>query len=237
METTLNLNIQRMTSLEIAQVTGKQHKNVMRDIRNMEPAWEKVNGLKFELVNYKDSKGELRPCYSLTKTECLYVATKFNDEARAKLVLRWEELEQERREMSVKNQPMTDVEIMARAVLISAKQIEELTNAVALLAPKAEYCDEVLDSVSCMTTTQIAKELEMSAIELNRWLCNQGIQYWQSDQYMLYADYARRGFAKNRSHSYRDSDGEMHTRTYLVWTERGREFIHKKVSQSDKCLM
>jgi len=47
----------------------------------MEPAWEKVNGLKFQLVNYQDSKGEMRPCYSLNKTECLYVATKFNDDA------------------------------------------------------------------------------------------------------------------------------------------------------------
>ena len=87
---------QRMTSLEIAEVTGKSHKNVMQSIRNMEPAWKKVNGLKFQLVDYKDKKGELRPCYSLTKTECLYVATKFNDEARAKLVLRWKQLEEER---------------------------------------------------------------------------------------------------------------------------------------------
>ena len=84
-----------MTSLEIAEVTGKQHKNVMQAIRNMEPAWVKVNGLKFQLVEYRDQKGELRPCYSLTKTECLYIATKFNDEARAKLVLRWQELEME----------------------------------------------------------------------------------------------------------------------------------------------
>ena len=91
---------QMMTSLEIAQVTGKQHKNVMQAIRNMEPAWEKVNGLKFQLVNYRDQKGELRPCYQLTKTECLYIATKFNDEARAKLVLRWEELEEAHRGLS-----------------------------------------------------------------------------------------------------------------------------------------
>ena len=73
---------QTMTSLEIAELTGKQHKNVMQAIRNMEPAWEKVNGLKFQLVEYRDQKGELRPCYQLTKTECLYIATKFNDEAR-----------------------------------------------------------------------------------------------------------------------------------------------------------
>ena len=78
-------NKQTMTSLEIAELTGKQHKNVMQAIRKMEPAWEKVNGRKFALVEYRDKKGELRPCYSLTKTECLYIATKFNDEARAKL--------------------------------------------------------------------------------------------------------------------------------------------------------
>ena len=88
-------NVERMTSIEIAEVTGKQHKDVMRAIRNMESAWEKVNGRKFALVEYRDKKGELRPCYSLTKTECLYIATKFNDEARATLVLRWAQLERE----------------------------------------------------------------------------------------------------------------------------------------------
>ena len=68
---------QMMTSLEIAELTGKQHKNVMQAIRNMEPGWEKVAGLKFQLGSYKDMKGQLRPCYLLTKTECLYIATKF----------------------------------------------------------------------------------------------------------------------------------------------------------------
>ena len=98
----ININkVQTMTSLEIAELTGKQHKDVMKAIRNMEPAWVKVNGRKFALVEYQDKKGELRPCYQLTKTECLYIATKFNDEARAKLVLRWQQLElaeQERRQ-------------------------------------------------------------------------------------------------------------------------------------------
>ena len=77
----------------IAELTGKQHKNVMQAIRNMEPAWEKVAQSKFGLSTYKDSTGRILPCYQLTKTECLYIATKFNDEARAKLVLRCDELE------------------------------------------------------------------------------------------------------------------------------------------------
>ena len=90
-------NVQTMTSLEIAELTGKQHKNLMRDIRKMEIAWEKICGLKFELTSRTivQPNGGTRevPCYQLTKTECLYIATKFNDEACAKLVLRWEELE------------------------------------------------------------------------------------------------------------------------------------------------
>lgn len=82
-----------LTSLQIAETTGKRHSDVLRAIRSMEPAWEKVNGRKFASVEYVDEKGEHRPCFSLTKTECLYIATKFNDEARARLILRWEELE------------------------------------------------------------------------------------------------------------------------------------------------
>ena len=65
---------QRMTSLEIAELTGKQHKNVMQAIRNMEPAWEKVTGLKFQLCekSYLLANGvtKKQPFYQLTKTEC-----------------------------------------------------------------------------------------------------------------------------------------------------------------------
>ena len=95
---TLIVNLQQtMTSLEIAELTGKQHFHVMEAIRKMEPAWKKVCKSNFRLTSRTivQPNGGTRevPCYQLTKTECLYIATKFNDEARAKLVLRWEELE------------------------------------------------------------------------------------------------------------------------------------------------
>ena len=81
METNIQLQ-QTMTSLEIAELTGKQHNDVLKAIRKMEPAWAKIAQGNFSLGSYADANGQLRPCYQLTKTETLYIATKFNDEAR-----------------------------------------------------------------------------------------------------------------------------------------------------------
>ena len=118
----------------------------------------------------------------------------------------------------------------------NGENIIQLENQVDHLLPKALYSDNVLDSVSCFTTTQIAKELGITAQELNRSLCALHIQYYQSGQYLLYADYAHMGLAKSRTRysAFLDpkSDGRLekmgraYTHTYLVWTERGRKFIH-----------
>lgn len=112
------------------------------------------------------------------------------------------------------------------------KQLTEQETEIDRLLPKALYADNVLDSISCYTTTQIAKELGMTAQELNRLLCAERVQYYQSGQYMLYAEYAHRGLAKSRTHFDlfvgRDT---VCTRMYLVWTEKGRKFIHQKVKR------
>ncbi len=59
----------------------------------------------------------------------------------------------------------------------SGDNIIQLENQVGNLLPKALYSDNVLDSVSCFTTTQIAKELGITAQELNRSLCCEGTRY------------------------------------------------------------
>jgi len=125
---------QTMTSMQIAEATGKQHKDVLRAIRNMEPAWEKTLGRKFALqfrINKLATGGENKiPYYTLTKTECLYVATKFNDEARARLVLRWEELENGTAEPMVKAQApiQTPAQITLGDRLAWVKEVKNLLN-------------------------------------------------------------------------------------------------------------
>jgi len=107
------------------------------------------------------------------------------------------------------------------------KQIETLHHQIEALESKAEYCDEVLDSVSCLTTTQIAKELSMTVYDLTRVLTELKVMYKQGEHWLLYADYARKGYAKSRTHVHRDIEGDLHTYTRLVWTEEGRQFIHR----------
>lgn len=194
-----------MTSLEIAEVTGRNHKDVMRSIREMEEAWVKVNGRKFALVEYKDAKGEMRPCYSLSKTECLYIATKFNDEARAKLVLRWEELENQVRKSEI---VMPNFSNPAEAARAWADQYErnlaleannkELKEENQTLAPKGEYFDDLVARNLLTNFTKVAHQLNIKRKTFIEWLIRDKFIYRdQKNKLVPYAKYAHTYFHIN----------------------------------------
>lgn len=149
-----------MTSREIAEVTGKEHKNVLAAIRLMEGAWGKVTGLSFKLSEYTDSTGRKLPMYQLTKTECLYIATKFNDEARAKLVIRWEELETKERQ-NVPALPQTYLEAL-KALVLSEEQKQVLALENESIKPKADYFDTLVERGSNLNLRDTAKIIGVS---------------------------------------------------------------------------
>ena len=200
-----------MSSLEIAELTGKMHKDVMKAIRNMEPAWGKVTGRNFALSEYKDSTGRSLPCYQLSKTECLYIATKFNDEARAKLVLRWRELEEERmRQMpQIRHLLVSDQDVMHEAEEIVGRTLVENNR----------------NADGCITASEIAKAMGMEARDLNSFLVDQKIQRWVRGQYRLTPQYEGRGLAQDRLFIYYSKNGKQKEQTYLVWTQKGAEMI------------
>lgn len=144
----LSIIKETMSSIEIAELTGKPHNDVLKAIRAMEPAWVKINGGNFSLVEYTDRKGEKRPCYELTKIECLYIATKFNDEARAKLVLRWEQLEKER--LQKQQRPMSPAELilqMAQLGVEHEKRIAKVEDKVEEIIEAGKQAEFDLDYV------------------------------------------------------------------------------------------
>ncbi|MBQ5643671.1 MAG: phage antirepressor KilAC domain-containing protein [Bacteroidaceae bacterium] len=122
-----------------------------------------------------------------------------------------------------------DEVIIARALQLTHNRLQKREKEIAALRPMAEYAEEVLLSETCLTTRQIAKELGMTAQALNRLLEAHRIQFYQSGQWMLYREYADKGLSQNRTFHYRDSKAQ--TQIHMVWTERGRLFIHTKVKQ------
>lgn len=97
-------------------------------------------------------------------------------------------------------------------------------------APAVEYYHKVLAASDTMNTNIIAKELGMSAVTLNKLLSKEyGIIYKQGDTWLPRARYQHMGFHRLKTHTYQGSDGEMHVATQLVWTQRGRHFIHELI--------
>lgn len=234
---------ERMTSLQIAEITGKNHFDVMRAIRKMEPAWEKINESKFALVDYQDKKGETRPCYSLNKEECLYIATKFNDEARAKLIKRWKELE-EQSKPSVPQNYLEALKSLVKSeeekqqlalqnkrqqatILTISKENTELGNKIIEMLPKVSYYEQILQSDATMTITQIAQDYGMSAIKLNLLLSDMRIQHKVRGQWILYGQFLHGGYVHSRAIDIIRSDGRHDVKYNTEWTTKRRIFLYE----------
>ncbi|ADZ11408.1 Phage anti-repressor protein [Riemerella anatipestifer RA-GD] len=122
----------------------------------------------------------------------------------------------------------------AEALKLAAQQAERLELQQAELkkqAPKVAYYEEVLQSESTYNTNQIAKELGMSAITLNKKLQDLKVQYRQGGTWLLYHKYQNKGYTKTKTHTYTDTKGATQTSMQTVWTEKGRLFIHEALSK------
>ena len=100
-------------------------------------------------------------------------------------------------------------------------QKKELT----IAAPKVKYYDDTLASTDCLTTTQVADDLGISARALNQQLSNAGIQYFQSGSWHLKGKYREWQLASTRTYNYIKGDGSTGTKVNLVWNQRGKRFI------------
>ena len=216
---TVNENQHMMTSLEIAEVTGKPHNDVLKAIRKMEPAWAKVAQGNFSLGHYQDANGQMRPCYLLTKTETLYIATKFNDEARARLVLRWEELELERLGSSknpcLKRLPALQVQ---KKILAMADDI--IGTGLRMLNEPAE---------DTLTATQVAKTFNMNTRDFNAVLADMDIQYRAHGRWNLAEHLQGRGYTAERTHIDYSLKGKRKIKVYMTWTMAGLKYLNSQL--------
>ena len=172
-----------MSSLEIAEVTGKEHKNVMRDIQTI--LSQGVDKLNFERISYKDSMNRVRDAYQLTYKGVLILASGYNPVLREKIINRWEELETGKAEpkFSQQSQSQTKLSDKIQAANFLADFLN--LNGASKLAIAKSIADPLglptPDYVMDEKTVHAAKDLlathkvKMSSAEFNKILVSKGI--------------------------------------------------------------
>ena len=222
------------TSLIIAEIFGKNHQHVLRDIDNLDCPND-FNTSNFGLISYTDSMNREQRAYELTKDGFSFLVMGYTGAKAAKFKVDFIN-EFNKREDMLKSDDyilfrasqIQEKKILALESELSQKQQVMEIQAVQIkeLAPKAEYTETVLMSTETYATTRIAQELGISAIALNKKLHEMRVQRKVDTQWVLYAQYLDKGFAKSHTVPYMKTNGETGTNTQTVWTEKGRQFIH-----------
>lgn len=204
-------NDQTMTSVEIADLVESRHDSVKRTMDTLANS----QTITFTQTVGKPTGGRPSTYYIVNKRDSYIVVAQLSPEFTAKLVDRWQELE-EANQFQI---PQT----FAEALRLATDQAQQLEDQ----APKVAYHDKVLAAPNGMTTTEIGTQIGMSAIKLNRLLKYLKIQRRVGDRWVLTAAYLNEGYATEETFLDEDSGSTYHS---MKWTEAGRKFIIKSVA-------
>ncbi|WFD55376.1 hypothetical protein JSSK01_29 [Escherichia phage JSSK01] len=163
------VEVKTMSSREIAELTGKEHKNVLADIRKMLSEIQSAE----KSADYKDSKGRTYQMLLLDKEETLILISGYSIKMRAAIIRRWQELEAQ-----VARPALPDFTNPAEAARAWAAEYEQKLIAqekLSIAAPKAEVYDRIIDRNNLYNATQVAQKFGQSAVWMNKQLEQFGV--------------------------------------------------------------
>lgn len=222
-----------LDSRDAAKMIGKTHAHLTRDIAgyikdiSTNP---NLDSLKFFIPStYVDKKGEVRKCYLLTKQGCEFVANKLTgkkgNQFTAQYVSLFNQMEQHIETPSKFIIPKT----FSEALRLAADQAEQLEKQ----KPKVEYFDSQMRNPGLMTATEIAKDYGWSARNLNKELSKRHIIFKQGKHWVLYQEYADKGYAQYEPYDYQKKGAQRGVSNNLKWTQKGKKFIYDLLAQDD----
>lgn len=225
---------QKLDSREVAEMVGKAHNDLMKDIRRYceQLSLGKIPQSDFFAEStYVNGRGKEYPCYLITKEGCEFIAHKLTGvkgtEFTAKYIKRFHQMEN-----VIKEHVPQGKELLALAVLEAQKTIEEQTAQIEEMKPKANYVDHILESKSLVATTQIAKDYGMSAVRFNRILNDMKIQYKVNKQWVLYSKYQNCGYVHSKTIDITRSNGDPDVTMQTQWTQKGRLFLYEELKKN-----
>lgn len=224
-------------SREVAKMIGRQHKELLRDIRKYLSDISTSADLRssdfFIESFYKDKKGEERLCYLLTKKGCEFVANKMTGKKgnlfTASYITKFNQMEQ--------SQPVQQYQIpqtLSEALRLAADQaetIEAQKKQIEHDRPLALYTEIILKNPGLTKTSVIAKNYGMSAPKFNELLHQLGIQYKQGTDWMLYAKHQNKGYTHSEPFEFTHSDGVKDVQFTMKWTQEGQKFLYDRLKE------
>lgn len=227
------------TSLIVAQVFGKEHKNVLRDIENLSCS-DNFNRLNFERIAYKDVRNREQTAYEMTKDGFSFLVMGYTGEKAGQFKETFIN-EFNKREMLLKSDDyilMRSQQILHNRLEFAKQKVKQLEaensdqkTLIAKMQKGNDYLNTILQSKGTLAITQIAADYGMSAIAFNKKLNEMHIQHKVNGQWILYSEFMGKGYVHSRTISFYHRDGRPDTRLCTEFTQRGRLFLYDALKE------
>lgn len=212
-------NVLTMSSIEIAELTGKRHDNVVRDIKAMfEQLGDSEGLLKSEDTYVNPQNGQKYKCYSLPKEETICLIAGYNAQVRMRIIKRWQELEEKQTPAT----PKTYIEALEK-LLESEKEKLVLKEELKAAEPKVEFVNNYVDAKGNKTSRGLVKMLNVNEREFRNWLHDSKIMYRLNGAWMPYSEYLHKGYFEVKTG---EKDGKSYSLCYF--TPKGEVWIAEK---------
>lgn len=240
-------------SLLVAETFGKEHRNVLRDIKNLIEGGVLKNEQTpmFEETTYMSEQNKQSyPLYVMNQDGFTLLAMGFNGKKAMEFKLKYIEAfnaMKKQIEQSKPSVPQNYIEALKslvkaeeekqqlalenkqkdETIITISKANVELGNKITEMLPKVSYYDRILQSNATMTITQIAQDYGMSAIAMNKELESMRIQHKERGQWILYAQFLKGGYVHSRAVDIIRRDGRHDVKYNTEWTTKGRLFLYE----------
>lgn len=225
-----------VSSREVAENFGKEHKHVLRDIENLMGGEPKI-GLSsmFFKSEYLSVQNKVLPEYLMNRDGFTLLAMGFTGKEALEWKLKYIDAFNQMEQKLTNPEPESTEMLLSRALIAAnsvidteRKKVKALQAENAKMKPDSDYAKAMLLSDESLTTTQIAMNYGMSARKLNKILRELGIQHTVNKQWIPYQKYLGNGYVVG--HPIELPNGK--TKEVTRWTRAGQKFIYSKLKEA-----
>ena len=210
-----------MSSREIAELVGKEHKHVMRDLRVLSEQLGDMFEGSVQIWTHPQNKQQYEE-YAIKRDTCITLLTGYDSVSRMKVIKRWQEMEAAQKPAI----PQTYAAALLEAGRL-AMVLEQAEARLAIAAPKAEFVDRYVDATGTYGFRQVAKMLSVKENWFSDFLIEKAVMYRLSGKLTAHSEHidagrfmARAGVAKN-DHAY----------TECRFTSKGVEWVAGEIAK------